>query len=211
MEYKALSLDIKAAPDDTGIFEGYGSVFSVIDEGDDVVERGAFAESLKTIQPALLWQHRQDKPIGVYDEIREDDRGLFLIGRLSQEVALAKEATALLKMGAIRGLSIGYQIEDYEMKGEIRHIKKARLHEVSIVTFPMNRSALIDSVKSGGSIQDFEKFLREAGGFSKRGAMLVASKGFRALNRSDSESGVDLTEAKRLQESLIRLQETYNV
>lgn len=85
---------------DSGEFEGYGSVFGVKDSHDDVVMSGAFAASLRAWSdrkalPALLWQHRMDEPIGVYTEMKEDDVGLYVRGRLLiDDDPLAKRAHA---------------------------------------------------------------------------------------------------------------------
>ncbi|EFU7118624.1 phage major capsid protein [Escherichia coli] len=93
---------------DSGEFEGYGSVFGVKDSHDDVVMSGAFAASLRAWSdrkalPALLWQHRMDEPIGVYTEMKEDDVGLYVRGRLLiDDDPLAKRAHAHMKAGSLR-------------------------------------------------------------------------------------------------------------
>ena len=105
---------------DSGEFEGYGSVFGVKDSHDDVVMSGAFAASLRAWSdrkalPALLWQHRMDEPIGVYTEMKEDDVGLYVRGRLLiDDDPLAKRAHAHMKAGSLTGLSIGYVLKDWE-------------------------------------------------------------------------------------------------
>lgn len=92
---------------DSGEFEGYGSVFGVKDSHDDVVMSGAFAASLRAWSdrkalPALLWQHRMDEPIGVYTEMKEDDVGLYVRGRLLiDDDPLAKRAHAHMKAGSL--------------------------------------------------------------------------------------------------------------
>ncbi|MGJ0580897.1 HK97 family phage prohead protease, partial [Xenorhabdus bovienii] len=106
-------LKIKSVSD-SGEFEGYGSVFGVKDSYDDIVMPGAFENSLKQwgekgSLPALLWQHRMDEPIGIYTEMKEDEVGLYLRGRLLiDDDPLAKRAHAHLKAGSLSGLSIGY-------------------------------------------------------------------------------------------------------
>lgn len=176
--------NLKAVGDDnSGEFEGYGSVFGVVDSYNEVVDKGAFVESLqKDGLPKLLLQHSTWMVGGVYEEAREDERGLYVKGKLNLEVQAAREAYSLLKQGAINGLSIGFRtlVEEVNKETGIVHIKKVRLYEVSIVTFPANEAATISSVKSApGSIREFEEFLREAG-YSQEGAKLIASKGYRA-------------------------------
>ena len=97
---KSTSFELKREPDADGSFEGYASVFDVVDLGMDVVAPGAFAKSLARIKPKLLWQHDMSHPIGVFDELREDHRGLFIKGRLLKEVQKGAEAIALLRAGA---------------------------------------------------------------------------------------------------------------
>lgn len=67
--------------------EGYASVFGASDRGGDVVRKGAYAASLKALEGAgrsvkMLWQHDPAQPIGIWDEVREDARGLWVKGRL---------------------------------------------------------------------------------------------------------------------------------
>ena len=119
-EVRSFALQIKAAGDD-GTVEGYGSVFGVRDNYDDVIAKGAFVQSLKDhkaagTMPAMLWQHDADKPIGVWTEMVEDEKGLRIKGQLAMETVKGKEAHALLKMGALNGLSIGFMSKEWPQK-----------------------------------------------------------------------------------------------
>jgi HK97 family phage prohead protease len=123
-----------------GAIEGYASLFGATDQGGDVVQKGAYAASLKRKAGGvkMLWQHDPARPIGVWDEIREDERGLFVKGRLLTEVQDGREALALLEAGAVDGLSIGYRTVRAEKSasgGRLLH--EVELWEVSVVTFPM--------------------------------------------------------------------------
>ena len=109
MHFKNAAFELKREPDDDGVFEGYASVFDVVDLGMDVVAKGAFAKSLAVRKPKMLWQHSMADPIGVWDEIREDERGLYVKGRLLKDVQKGREAIALIKALAIDGMSIGYR------------------------------------------------------------------------------------------------------
>jgi hypothetical protein len=95
-----------------GAFEGYASLFGVVDLGRDLVAPGAFRETLAA-RPAgavkLLWQHDPSQPLGVWREIAEDGRGLKVRGQLDLAVAKAREAHALMRSGAVDGLSIGFR------------------------------------------------------------------------------------------------------
>ncbi len=198
-----------------GTFSGYGSVFGVLDSYREIVAPGAFAESLKALEDSgdplpALWQHRWDQPIGGYDLLAEDDRGLKVSGWLMvNEIPLAAQAHALMKRRVVKGLSIGYYVleDSYNEKDRIRTLKKIDLQEISIVTFPANDEAQVDEIKRKlahgelPSLKDFERHLREAG-FSKTQAAAIASGGLSKLLRS--ESG-DPEQANRLGAKLSEL------
>lgn len=183
-----------------GSFTGYGSVFGNADSYGEIVEPGAFAASLKAhakakTMPMMLWQHDTWQPIGVWDEMEEDDKGLRCSGRLLLGVKQADEAHIMLKAGAIRGLSIGYRELAAEPDGNNRRLKKLDLREVSIVSFPANDKATIQTVKSileGGdlpTVRQFEEHLRDAG-FSKSLATAIAAKATPHL-RGEPEAKAD--------------------
>lgn len=124
-----------------GAFEGYASLFGLRDTCGDIVERGAFAASLRRSGAAgvkLLWQHRAEEPIGVWTEIVEDARGLKVRGRLDLSVARAREALSLIGAGALDGLSIGFRTlrAANDPKSGARRLLELDLIEISIVTFP---------------------------------------------------------------------------
>jgi len=123
--------------------EGYASLFGRADQGGDVVQAGAYTASLKRLgaqgrRVKMLWQHDPAQPIGVWDEVREDERGLYVKGRILTDVAKGREAAALIGAGAIDGLSIGYRTKKAEKDaGGRRLLSELELWEVSLVTFPM--------------------------------------------------------------------------
>ena len=184
-EVRSFALQIKAAGDD-GTVEGYGSVFGVRDNYDDVISKGAFVQSLKDhkaagTMPAMLWQHSADHPIGIWTEMVEDDKGLRIKGQLAMETVKGKEAHALLKLGAINGLSIGFMSKQwvYDRDTEVRTLTEIDLWEVSLVTFPANEKARITNVKASPdevtTPKDAERALREAG-FSKADATALVAR-----------------------------------
>jgi uncharacterized protein len=186
MQYKSVPLALKAAPGEDGVFEGYASVFGVVDLGMDVVEKGAFTKSLGKRKAKMLWQHDTTAPIGTWEEIREDDHGLFVRGRLLPDVAKGREALALLKAGAIDSMSIGYrtiEAEEATAGGRgVRKLTEVDLFEISLVTFPMLPDAKVTDVKSIATERDFERFLRDAG-YSRSEATAITLHGFKALQR----------------------------
>ena len=133
----------------THVIEGYASLFGVADQGGDIVAAGAYAESLRRLaakgdKVRMLWQHDPGQPIGIWDEVREDPRGLWVRGRLLPDVARAREAAALIAAGAIDGLSIGYRTIRAERDAQGRRVlAEVELWEVSLVTFPMLREAKV--------------------------------------------------------------------
>lgn len=125
------------------VIAGYASLFAMPDQGGDTVAQGAYAASLAALgaqglRVRMLWQHDPTQPIGIWDEVREDARGLHVKGRLLDGVAKGREAAALIKAGAIDGLSIGYRtVRATKTATGQRLLTQLDLWEVSLVTFPM--------------------------------------------------------------------------
>ncbi|MFA7505288.1 MAG: HK97 family phage prohead protease [Burkholderiaceae bacterium] len=182
MDRLAFDLEVKLADGGAeGTIEGYGSVFGLLDRGGDIVMPGAFKASLaewrkKKALPPMLWQHDPWQPIGVWTEASEDEKGLKLTGQLVLDVAMAKEARALIGAGAVKGLSIGYRTKDHEIDRTTgaRKLKKVDLWEISLVTFPMLPEALISGVKTSIDDRELERALRDEG-LSHREAKLAVS------------------------------------
>ena len=136
-----------------GLFSGYASLFGIADQSGDIVMPGAFATSLRKRGPdriKMLWQHHADEPIGSWFEIAEDVRGLKVTGRLNLEVARAREILALMREGAVDGLSIGFRTLKATggNAGSQRRLLAVDLWEISVVTFPMLTDARVASVKT---------------------------------------------------------------
>jgi HK97 family phage prohead protease len=120
--------------------EGYASLFWTRDLNDDVTAAGAFADSLGETGAAsvkMLHQHDDAEPIGVWDEIVEDARGLFVRGRILRATPRGRLVAALVEAGALDGLSIGFRQIKARADGALRVLKRVELWEVSVVTFPM--------------------------------------------------------------------------
>ena len=180
--------EIKAATK-TGEIEGYGNVYGVEDLGGDVVEHGAFAESLAKRKGEgrgfpMLWQHDAGDPVGVWTEFSEDDRGLMVKGRILTETTRGRDTVAFVSGGAVQGLSVGFIIPrggaEWDEKMNVRRIRKAELWEVSLATFPMNPLAGVTSVKIAAEAaemteREIERALRDAG-LSARDAKAAVSR-----------------------------------
>lgn len=181
-------------------FEGHGSVFKNVDLGGDIVLPGAFKRSLKQHTdagslPQMFWMHDPSRVPGKWLDMREDKKGLSVRGVLA-ETDLGNEIHTLLKMEAVRGLSIGYvtRDQDYDKEGH-RIIKDADLWEVSIVSLPMNPLAQVAHVKSRLSaageyvptVREFERVLRDVGCSQKVAKVLIS----RMFDDDDSNGTLD--------------------
>lgn len=194
METKNLKFEVKIFDEEKGIFEGYASVFGNEDAYGDIVHKGAFLESLSKRKPKLLWQHKIDEPIGIYTEVREDEKGLFVKGSLETESDFGKRVYNLLKKGALDGLSIGYSVaeggSEFDKEKQIRNLKKVNLFEISLVTMPANDKATLINVKDNSIIspfkgknieqfdcmKDFENFLKEPYSLTREERKIFISK-----------------------------------
>jgi len=154
------------AVNDNGEFEGYASTFGNVDQGADVVMKGAFTKSLGA-RPAtsikMLWQHDATQPIGFWTSAKEDERGLFVKGQILRDVQKGAEAYSLMKAGVIDSMSIGYKTLEADFtQGGVRQLKEIGLYEISLVTFPMNDKATVTGVKEFNP-REIERGLRDAG------------------------------------------------
>lgn len=213
-EVRNIALQLKAAGDD-GTVEGYGSVFGVADSYDDVIAPGAYAASLAAhkaegTMPAMLWQHDPSAPIGVWTEMVEDAKGLRIKGKLALDTVKGAEAYALLKMGALNGLSIGFVSKEwsYDRDTDVRTLTQVDLWEVSLVTFPANDKSRITGVKAADvagitTIRQAEQALRDAGLSADAAKALIAEVKRIALDERDAhEAAAALKAAERLLQSI---------
>lgn len=199
---------------DLGIVRGYGSVFNKVDSYGESVQPGAFSKSLKAWGRSkhdipMLWQHRSDTPIGVWDAYEEDTKGLKLTGKMNLQTQRGKEAWSDMKMGAVTGLSIGFfeiKADPYDFtSNEPRKLHELDLREVSPVTFPALKEAQIDTVKArlarGERLtqREFEAALREKFRLSRSDAEDIAIHGYKAWLQRDvgSSGGGSVIEALR--------------
>ena len=183
----------------SGVFAGYGSVFGVRDRQNDIVTRGAFTRTLEEHRlngstPALLMHHDPTRPVGKFERILEDDRGLYVEGHLAMATPAGSEAFELLKAKALTGLSIGFlpRKRRFDPTDKVGLIEDVDLLEISLVSVPANPAATVSSVKGIGTPREFERFLLDQGGFSRNAAKAIAASGYRG--------GVDLGELEVAEE-----------
>lgn len=194
------TFEVKAVSDD-GKFSGYGSVFGVVDSYNERVMPGAFTRSIEqkgASGVALLWQHRSDSPIGVYTEMREDAKGLYVEGRLALGTEKGREAYELMKMGWKAGMSIGFMPTDTEKAEDgVHEVYELDLWEVSIVTFPANAASMVEQVRAKiengdePTKRDIERLLTRDAGLSRSKTAALLAGGYDAMiNQRDADDEV---------------------
>lgn len=198
MEYKAVQFKADAVDAEKRIVSGYASTYD-LDQGGDIIIKGAFAKTLETgsKRVKVLWQHNSQMPIGRPISMTEDDKGLFVESYIAK-TRQGDEALELAKEGIIDSMSIGYMVNQSEDKDDgVRVISELTLMEYSLVTWPMNESAVITGVKSLEP-REIERVLREAG-LSKSQAVKIATAGVKSLREADHGNAEAL---KAIQECL---------
>jgi len=210
-------VELKFASGGTKTFSGYASVFGGVDSYNDTIVKGAYTDIIEKIMngesrmPKMFVNHKSwDIPIGKWTKVEEDYKGLYMEGELTPGNPQAEIIKAGMVHETIDGLSIGFEIGDFEIvqKGDVslRLIKSIKdLPEVSIVTYPADDNARVDltSVKSSldnvKNIRDFEAFLRDACGFSKNLATATASRAKTLFTQGDPDVETELpNDLKRL-------------
>ena len=193
MEHKLLTLsntEFKFGNEGSLQFTGYASVFGGVDSYGDMIMPGAYAKTLENRERPvqLRWNH-YGPVIGKYTEIYEDEKGLVVSGELTKGHSVAEDAAALLRHGAIDGLSIGYIARQAEQEGVIRKLTEIELFEISVVEEPADNAARISGVKAAlqecESLKEIEAVLRNQNGFSQSESTAIVSAVKRVVQRSD--------------------------
>ena len=154
MDTKTFATGFKDINENEGIAAGYASTFNVVDDGDDVVEPGAFSRTINSWGPEgadrikALYQHDPAWLVGKPIELYEDENGLYHKTKFSLDNAMSNDVFVLVRDKVITEQSIGYDVVKREMKDGVRHLKELKLWEYSFVTFGMNQYTPITSVKS---------------------------------------------------------------
>lgn len=201
---KALSFDeahIKFAPGGSqGVFEGYASVFDVVDGDGDVVLQGAFKGALAAgPRPAMYFNHRKfEIPVGKWLHLEEDSRGLLARGELTPRQSTSEDLKAALEHGTVTGLSVGMLVDKSGLGvragGQGREFRAVKvLREISLCTTPANDQAHIDSMKGLDgveTIRDVEDWLRDAAGLSRQSAQSLIVRVKSAIRRESEDDGV---------------------
>lgn len=154
--------ETKVLADESGAISGLAWKFGAPDRIGDWIEPGAF-KGVKLPLP-MLFGHDLNDPVGAWDRVEEKADGLHVAGRLLvDEVARAREVRALVKAGAVRGLSIGFVTRKAAARsGGGRTIKALELFEVSLVSAPMHPGAKVTSAKSAAGAFALAESIRRA-------------------------------------------------
>jgi len=216
LKHISTTFEVKSL-DEGGHFEGYASVFGVQDYDGDVIVKGAFRKSIdkyraKSRMPKMLWQHDMRDICGKWQEMHEDERGLYVKGSLILDTQRGREAYALMKAGVLDGMSIGFNVVEAgpsDQRSHGRVIEEVDLWEVSLVTWGANPDALVTNVKARKSIRDFERFLREAG-FTRSEAVAVAANGYKALEAQRESDESEATDGE-LASAIANLRKSMNL
>jgi HK97 family phage prohead protease len=155
---------LKTHGEDDGFYtySGYASIYDHMDSDRDIIRPGAFVDSIAELQASgkklpALWQHQMDMPIGVYNEITESEKGLFVKASLPRDDSFVSgRVMPQLRIKSVASMSVGFILQEWEDDGKnrVRNITKGRLMEVSLATFPANDGAIITEVKSVVPYQD---------------------------------------------------------
>jgi HK97 family phage prohead protease len=197
MQTKHLSLvqtEFKMGAEGSLKFSGYASVFEGLDSYGDTIKAGAYKNTLtdreRPVQ--LRWNH-SGPVIGKFMELYEDEKGLFVSGELTNGHSVAEDTAALLRHGAISGLSIGYIVKNESQSGVVRELNEIELIEISVVESPADNSAHISSVKSAKTLKEVEQFLHAKGLSQAESKTTISSvRDILGLKKSEDKALSDL-------------------
>lgn len=197
MEYKRLdisALDLKFGDDNRREFEGYASVFNGVDSYGDMIMPGAYAGTIKDRSRPIRMRWNHFGPvIGKFEEIYEDEKGLYVRGTLTPGHSVAEDVYASMRHKAVDGMSIGYRVVRSSEEGVIRKLEEIELVEISVVEEPADLGAQVEQVKNLNgliaqceSYKELESLLREAAGLSRSNATCIVSR-IKAISLGEQE------------------------
>lgn len=210
-------LEVRSMPE--GVIEGLASSFGGIDSYGDTVAPGAFSKTLQDhaatgTTPPMLWAHEKSAPVGRWEQVFEDARGLRVVGRLNLKTTAGRDAFEHLHAGDVAGLSIGFTIPPggAEQRDDVRLLRSVRLHEVSLVTLAADAGARITSVKSAiakpESLRESQTSLQSLG-FSRREAARIAQKGYGDFDAVPEEAQITEDELLAIHTALRSINQTF--
>jgi len=214
MEHKLLTLEssaVKFAEDGAGYtFTGYASVFNGIDSYGDMIAPGAYRKTLKNRERPVQMRWNHFGPvIGKWTLLREDEKGLYVEGELTPGHSVAEDARAVLKHGAVSGLSIGYRVIASQQREGHTLLKEIDLFEISVVEEPADNAARIGEIKAAveaaTSWKEIEAVLRDEGRFSWEAAKALVSRCKSLALRDEAETRASKDAAARLHALINRI------
>ena len=191
-----------------GTFSGYASVFGAIDSYGTSWAKGCFKDCLDEMQRSgrvlpMVWSHDYTDPIGKYTKLEEDNKGLYVEGKLLLSVSRAREVYDLMKEKIITGLSVSIDVQeyDYDVDSDLITFTRCSLYEISPCLFPAVKEARIDTVRSELTPRYLERVLHEAG-LSRAMSAKYANEIVRELS--------DKTKTDTIQQDLAAFKEFFN-
>lgn len=208
MEKKKFCFEVKAGDlQEDGSFVGLASTYGNIDQGDDVVDRGAFTKTLKErgAEVPLLWSHDSKQPVGL-GTLEDSPKGLVISGKLNLETQIGRDTYSNVKARIVKGLSIGFETINKKMNEGVRHLTELKLFEVSLCLFPMNEQAEVYGFKAREQKDDFLEELDEAQTWAFRYMALSALGESLCETLADS----DLDDASKSAASSVSIQQFHD-
>lgn len=207
-ETKKFRFEVKASDlQEDGTFTGLASTYGNVDQGNDVVDRGAFTKTLneRGAEVPILWSHDSKQPVGL-GSVEDSAAGLVIKGKLNLETQIGRDVYSNVKARIVKGLSIGFETLNRKMVEGVRHLTELKLFEVSLCLFPMNEQAEVYGFKSREKKDDFLEELGEAQ------AMAFRYMAMQALSESLCEtiSDSDLMPAEVTAQSSVAIQQFHD-
>lgn len=153
-QHKALNVD-ESSRAVAMMLSGFGN----IDDGRDMIIRGAFTKSIQEHGPEsdsdrkiiYLWAHDPKDPIGRFTKIEEQETGLYAEAVID-DVENGNRALKQYTSGTLNQHSIGFNYVwdkmEYIEDGDFFLIKEVKLYEGSVVPFGMNENTPFIGFKS---------------------------------------------------------------
>lgn len=211
MDFNIFKQDTLKVTSQEGEIEGYASTYGTVDYAQDVILAGAYDDVIASKElPVMLFNHESyNLPIGKWEYISSDAKGLYVKGKLNLELDSAKQIYSSIKFGSISGISVRLNVDydDIEFKEDCRVISKVkRVPEISIVSFPCNTEARITSVKAYSSQAitteiELKKFMLEAG-ITDVTSDFILSKAKELYRTTTNTSNYIKTRLKKIQAQL---------
>lgn len=159
---------------DERVVEGYAVIWGIPNDYGEKFIKGSFANSINQRGPnsnsnykiKFLYQHDQLDALSLFDEIREDETGLYFRTKPLDDVTNADRVLKQVRSGTLNNFSIGFDFIwdkiEYDDSDDTLIMKEVALFEISIVTIPadMNTFAIRSAEQIENLHDDTEDFIK---------------------------------------------------